>query len=410
MPMTLFGDKYLFTTMKLEQKVNDKDNRNYAKDLKAANIVTHSGCYAVAPGFIKSHYSAGELKGKIFYIATCMLMGVGDNDSELWTECLVNHAGVSAFVGYHNEIKLNYGVNGSIHFMAKIIEGENAQTAYDEIISKLGRTDGDDDSTSSGAGYPVLRGDGNAVIKWKEDPKPDQSDKTEQTSAATPSPTPPSSSAPSPTPAPESQPEQTSVPTEAPEPTTDSKVTVEDAHREEYDYYDGKLVNCYPKITIRDVDTSAINNKMARELTTRIKQTGENEYSGKAVKYKYYIGKNIVSIVATLEECEFEWFECKVYNISIATGKEVSYKKVLSEYGISEKKFLEAVKNQYRNFGAGVDHASEASKKKIIKMNLKLASFKYVRPYFSEEGKLCFVGKVWFEASYGYGDMFFTVP
>jgi hypothetical protein len=114
--------------------------------------------------------------------------------------------------------------------------------------------------------------------------------------------------------------------------------------------------------------------------------------------------------VATLEECEFEWFECKVYNISIATGKEVSYKKVLSEYGISEKKFLEAVKNQYRNFGAGVDHASEASKKKIIKMNLKLASFKYVRPYFSEEGKLCFVGKVWFEASYGYGDMFFTVP
>lgn len=209
------------------------------------------------------------------------------------------------------------------------------------------------------------------------------------------------------TPTPTQAPSVTSTPTPAPDP--DAKVIIEEARREEYDYYESKLINRYPKITIKGVDTSAINKKMAKTLTTKVKPLGDNMFEGKAANYEYYIGDNIVTILAYLDELSFEYRDYYVYNISIATGKEVSGSQVLKDAGLSDKKFFEIVKKRYKDFGAGVPNRPKSMVDKNVKKNLKLVSFKYVRPYYDKDGKLRFMGKVYYIAADGYGDMPFWV-
>lgn len=209
------------------------------------------------------------------------------------------------------------------------------------------------------------------------------------------------------TPTPTPAPEVTPTPTPAPDP--DAKVIIEEARREEYDYYESKLVNRYPKITIKGVDTSAINKKMAKALTTKVKPLGDNMFDGKAANYEYYIGDHIVTILAYLDELSFEYRDYYVYNISIATGKEMSGSQVLKDAGLSDKKFFEIVKKRYKDFGAGVPNRPKSMVDKNVKKNLKLVSFKYVRPYYDKDGKLRFMGKVYYIAADGYGDMPFWV-
>ena len=318
-----------FTTLFLEQRQTDELNRKYADDLSNYGIITHNGQYSVTPIFFSSHYGSGGLKGRIFFIGACSLMGHDEIDSEAWTTALIENNGVKAFAGFHDTVDGTYSTKFGYCFLTDLIMGKNAKTSFDSAKSQVGNTEAEFldkvgiDSKDSKA-YPLFRGDENARLNLKALPTP------------TPEPT----------------------PTHAP--SLNSKVIVEDAYRKEYDYYDSKLVDHYPRIKIAGVNTDAINKKMARELKSNIKKTGENQYEGEAVDYKYYIGEHIVSIRASLNKLEFEHFACKVYNISIATGKEVSSKELLKEYGMTEKSFLNAVKKQYRKFGAGVDHASEA--------------------------------------------------
>ena len=389
------GRYYIFTLLALEQKQTDELNRRYADDLKDKNLIIHNGDYCVSPLFFISHYRSGELSGSIFYIGSCMLMGKDGKESEAWTKALVDHAGVSALVGFYNSVDGDYSTVLGFHFFSDLIIGKNAKESLDDAKTEYGSTDTEfckkfnrkDNGTTA---YPVLRGDENASMNWKVRPTP--------TPVLTPTPIP----EPTPTPVPE----EITTTTES---ITNSKVIIEDARREEYDYYESKLVNRYPKITIKGVDTSAINKKMAKALTTKVKPLGDNMFDGKAANYEYYIGDHIVTILAYLDELSFEYRDYYVYNISIATGKEMSGSQVLKDAGLSDKKFFEIVKKRYKDFGAGVPNRPKSMVDKNVKKNLKLVSFKYVRPYYDKDGKLRFMGKVYYIAADGYGDMPFWV-
>ena len=306
---------YVYTLMALEQDRTPEMDRKYEKDLKDKCILYVNGKYAISPVFIMQHYTKGELEGKIFSMVSCELMGYGDNDSEAWTKSLIDHAGLSAFIGFHNEVLSGYAFSVSDSFLTDLINGETAKTAFDRMLITHGETDkewnekrGRKYPEGHPGAYPVFRGDEDAVIKWKDKPTP------VPTAAPTPEPTPIPTSSP--------MQETTTESTFIPDP--NAKVIIEDARREEYDQYKSKLINRYPKITIKGVDTSAINKKMAKELTTKVKPLGDNMFEGKAANYEYYIGDNIVTILAYLDELSFEYRDYLVYNISISTGKAVS--------------------------------------------------------------------------------------
>ena len=61
--------------------------------------------------------------------------------------------------------------------------------------------------------------------------------------------------------------------------------------------------------------------------------------------------------------------------------------------GSTTKKFFAKVKATYKSFGAGPG-ASDSYAKKAQKKNLKRVSYKYLAPYVSKNGHLCFIGYV----------------
>ena len=190
-------------------------------------------------------------------------------------------------------------------------------------------------------------------------------------------------------------------PTASPEQVKDRTVTVEDAYRKDYKSERKTLVNRYPKVTISGVDTSAINSKMKHELKQKIvfnEETGS--YSGMAVDYEYYVSDKYVSIVARLKPEDEENCEYKVYNISKATGRELLYGRLILETGkMRQERFIEKATKIFSKIGAGSDDVPDDVKKAIVKKNKARADFFNLQPFFSKNGRVCFVATVSYYAN-----------
>jgi len=215
-------------------------------------------------------------------------------------------------------------------------------------------------------------------------------------SSSTPTMTP--TQTPTPTPSPSPAPTNTLTPTPTPKP----EVKVKDAYRKVYNIYDTPRTYRYPKISISGVDTSKINKTLKKDLDGLLYyDPDEDSYYGPVVDYEYYISDNVISIVATLSETDFDYWDYKVYNISIATGKKIDDKVIVAEYGMSDDEFFDKVKKIYKDFNAGVPEGFDDIEDKSLiksynKKNQKMVSYKYIKPYFNSKGHLCFMGYVYF--------------
>ena len=105
-----------------------------------------------------------------------------------------------------------------------------------------------------------------------------------------------------------------------------------------------------------------------------------------------------------------EFVYVKVFNIDVNTGKLISDSEVVKLSGMTEDTFFKKVKTIYTNFdNKEIKKCTDKSEKNFIKENLKKISFKYIQPYFGDNGKLCFVGEVNCTGGAGYSYESFTV-
>ena len=210
------------------------------------------------------------------------------------------------------------------------------------------------------------------------------------------------------TPTPSPVPTETTTPTPAPSPKPEVKV--EDAHKEVFNINDRTVINRYPKISISGVDTSAVNQTIEKDLKKSVDYVSEyDEYYGTAVDYEYYIGQGYISVMATLSSIDVDYFDYKVYNISVETGQFIDGREIVFIYGISDGEFFKTVKEIYKKFGGGGDYVPANIAEDYAKQNMQFVSYSYITPYSSSNGHLCFIGHVLYDGGAGEGNCRFDV-
>ena len=169
-----------------------------------------------------------------------------------------------------------------------------------------------------------------------------------------------------------------------------------------------------PEVSIQGHDMSGFNSKVKSELEKYYKDFDakdlEDGYEPYSVIYIYYVSDNIVSICVRLQNLmlDADW-EYYIYNISIETGKEVSGSEVIKDSGMTDDEFFDKVRQTYETFRSGFDSGDEEFEKRCIETNLGRVSYEYIKPYYSQEGKLCFVGFVDYEGGAGESDLAFDL-
>ena len=191
----------------------------------------------------------------------------------------------------------------------------------------------------------------------------------------------------------------TPIPTDTPTPSPAPVIVVEDAINESFEYYGRTFVHRVPMITISNVDTTAVNEKIFNDIESDYSyglSSEGGEYYGFATDYKYYISDQFVSIVFRASNIEHDYGYTDVYNILIADGTLVSGETFISMIGEDPDDFFEAVRETYANWGA--EQSEQYNHLTIVDemngRNIERASFDNVKPYIGEGGHLCFVGFV----------------
>ena len=151
-----------------------------------------------------------------------------------------------------------------------------------------------------------------------------------------------------------------------------------------------KLSYKIPQVSISGKNTNAANKKMKSELS-KYPLKGDK---ARGITYSYHTSDKLISILVHISDNDSETYDTyKVYNIAVSSGKIVKDSTAVKLAGSSTKKFFAKVRATYKNFGGGPG-ASASYAKKAQKKNLKRVSYKYLAPYVSKSGHLCFIGYV----------------
>ena len=169
------------------------------------------------------------------------------------------------------------------------------------------------------------------------------------------------------------------------------KVTVTDAYKKNYpeNEYGCKAKVRIPKITIKGVNTTSVNNTIYNYCKS---------HSGKvcSCRYDYYIGKNYVSLRLIFEE-EHDMSPAtfyKIYNISRSSGKALSDSSMLKILGLTDKTFRSKVKKSIKNMyvkDIGYNSNSPDWIKSVYKQATSAKVIKRAVPYVDSKGKTCFL-------------------
>lgn len=110
-----------------------------------------------------------------------------------------------------------------------------------------------------------------------------------------------------------------------------------------------------PKINIDSVDVSTINDEIWTNLYTDVVQEEmswweQSEYmDAEIIKYKWAVNNNVLSLCIEITPVHWAWWDYRVYNISIRTGKELSTEEVLSSVGLTENEYYNRVTQVLRS-------------------------------------------------------------
>ncbi len=174
-----------------------------------------------------------------------------------------------------------------------------------------------------------------------------------------------------------------------------------------------------------------INSEYAKKANEEIKATFDeaiktyneeiNEYSATldACDYNQYIGENLASVITiySYHYTDLPRPKYKTYNISLKTGKELTYKEVYKELGYSEvniEQFVEnAIANKLKEYLIEMSYVTKEDydnyKNESIN-NYKITLEDNTLQYFvNEEGKLSIIVKLIIPAGAGEFDKIVTI-
>lgn len=161
-----------------------------------------------------------------------------------------------------------------------------------------------------------------------------------------------------------------------------SKASVSTAMKKRTFGFDGeKVTNRIPKVSIKGVDTTAINKKIKKEWM--------DYYQDLNVDYRYYIGNKTITIMIDYGSPDGGgggW----VYNISRKTGNELNRSQMLEKLGISSKEFNSRVKIKIKKWLKG----SYKPSSKVYKKTVSNKTLNTTMPYLNTKGKLCFITSI----------------
>ena len=147
----------------------------------------------------------------------------------------------------------------------------------------------------------------------------------------------------------------------------------------------GTYVFKIPKVSISGVNTDEANKTIKDDLMQYYGVEGEPF----EVTHTHYSNKMFVVILVSMRK-HHPYSQSRVYTISLKTGKIMIGSEIVNIYGITDKHFFKQVRTTYNKcsfFGGGTKAEEDVLRHK----NLKRVSFKYITPYISKEGHLCFV-------------------
>ena len=419
-----FGIPHFHPYFKLEQEYNDYLDEKYSADLKKHRIIKTSGVYAVSGSFITAHNE--DLSDSILFLLSCSILGNDKSLDKTWEKQLDagnGKKGVSSFVAFQYEVLSEYGWEFAYVYGNSLIKGKTSGEAYNEAMSEIGDHTAWCDSEQANAWakqynlvsqYEVKKehfktkpvkahvlGNKKAKFKW-EDAGNDSPLISETTTDTKPSEVETSAS--------ETTVNDTSAPSETTETSETtaaaSKKTVKVTNR----YYktrtfknDGttKKITCsVPKISISGVDTSAVNEKIYKNLkssVTAFKIAKKGAGSVKYARYEYYIGNGYVSIITWADVQDLEgsgpyFYKHYVFNIDTSDGHIMTKKEFLSKFDMSEKDFTNAVKNKT---SVKYNPNSQMPRSEYHEKVNNTEAPKNAVPYINKSGELCYATKIW---------------
>ena len=172
------------------------------------------------------------------------------------------------------------------------------------------------------------------------------------------------------------------------------KIEITDAANRSFEIAGEKYNFKIPMVTITGVNTDEANAAIKAEIEKDFYDPECPEAFDS--NYEYYVGNKTASIIVSNMDLQGgEFIYVKAYNIDINTGKLVSGSEVVKMAGMTDDEFFKNVKTIFTKFdNTELKRCNSKSEKKYIKENLKKVSYKYVQPYFGNNGKLCFIGEV----------------
>ena len=173
-----------------------------------------------------------------------------------------------------------------------------------------------------------------------------------------------------------------------PTPKSIGKTTVTDAYKRTFTIKKTKYTTKYPKVTIKGVNTSAVNKEIANKFAPIAKK---NE---SVVKYSYYVGKNYVSIFITVNlDAGMDGSNYYVYNVSRETGKKLSKAEMLKCLNMKDSAFKSKVTTAVKKWWSTNVPNYKSDKKAKEQYNKAIAakSINSAVPYVNSKGKKCYL-------------------
>jgi len=181
-----------------------------------------------------------------------------------------------------------------------------------------------------------------------------------------------------------------------PTPSQGTVATVKSVVDEVFTYNDCMYGYCIPEVSISGKDMSLINDQIREDLSKYPYDQSTEVADGPAsIEYWSYVDDKIVSICVLVDEAvEYADFGniYYVYNISVESGELLKSVDVVRMMGMHDQGFFKLVKEIYADYPKSFDEIEPGASKLADKANASKVSYKYITPFVSTEGNLCFVG------------------
>lgn len=171
-------------------------------------------------------------------------------------------------------------------------------------------------------------------------------------------------------------------------------VIVTDALKQEFMNYDDYMTRRIPGVFINGKNTDAVNSKIMADADEY--PAGYDAVTTE-VCYSYRVVNNYVSVCmyvnTDLNTAYGRHFY--VYCISIDTGALVEPSEMIHDYGMSDDALFELVYTQYRAlYEKWLERGASDYYQSLYEDNLNRINYDEVRPFFSPDGDLCFIGHI----------------